>query len=56
MKAEAVRIVDEIIQDILCRKGIGNEWENIDEKTRVEIRETWISIAARGSDTEPVDG
>jgi hypothetical protein len=36
--------VDNIIQDISNRSGLGNEWEEIDEDIQNEIRNTWITI------------
>ena len=37
-------IAFEIIKDISSRKGIGNEWDYIDDATKDEILETWYSI------------
>jgi hypothetical protein len=41
---EAEKKVDEIISDIEDRRGIGNEWEMIDDKIKREIRDLWIAI------------
>jgi hypothetical protein len=37
-------IVNDIVDDILCRCGIGNEFECVDEDTQKEIKETWKQI------------
>ncbi len=37
-------IVNDIIEDICDRKGLGNEWENIDEDIQEEIKEKWFKI------------
>lgn len=44
--------VNIIVHDILDRRGIGNEMENIDEDVRDEIRLKWAEIieAARAGD------
>lgn len=36
--------VFKIVNDISDRKGLGNEWEEIDEGIQEEIIETWINI------------
>jgi len=41
---KASRIVDQIVEDIEGRAGIGNEWEEIDEETRQEIVLEWKDI------------
>ena len=43
-KALAAEIVDEIAADILDRKGLGDEFGQIDEVVRDEIREAWMEI------------
>jgi hypothetical protein len=40
----ADHIVHEIIDDILDRKGLGDEWEAIDEDAQDEIKEAWRKI------------
>jgi hypothetical protein len=53
------RIVDEILDDLRDRKGIGNELDQIDEETLAEMRETlsWkVSTALRGERQEPQEG
>lgn len=39
----ATQIVDAIIQDISDRKGLGNEWEAIDEDIQQEIKDEWLN-------------
>jgi hypothetical protein len=36
--------VEAIIADISDRKGLGNEWEQIDEDIQDQIRDTWTLI------------
>lgn len=38
------KIINRIIKDIKGRKGIGNEWEMIDEDIVNEIKEKWENI------------
>jgi hypothetical protein len=38
------KIINRIIKDIKGRKGIGNEWEMIDEDVINEIKEKWENI------------
>ena len=45
--AQAEKIVDGIIADLLDRGGLQNEWEGIDKGTRAEIRDEWMLIARR---------
>jgi hypothetical protein len=47
MKTEpdvAERIVKAIEDDICDRKGIGDEWEQIDNEIQAEIRDEWLAI------------
>lgn len=37
-------IVDKIINDMSGRKGLGDEWDNIDHDVRDELRETWEQL------------
>jgi hypothetical protein len=46
-KNTASFIVDGIIADLKDRGGLGDEWDQIDEDTQQEIRETWIEIAEK---------
>lgn len=44
-RAERVKnAVDGIVNDILDRRGLGNEWEAIDKAIQKEIREAWATI------------
>ncbi len=43
-KIQAEKIVDGIIEDFTDRRGLRQEWEQIDEETQQEIRDTWIKI------------
>ena len=40
----ADRAVDRIIKEMSDRKGIGDEWEHIDEEIQQEIKEAWADI------------
>ncbi len=40
----AETIVDQIIENLSDRRGIGHEWYQIDEETQQEIRKEWIEI------------
>lgn len=39
---KAVEIVQRIERDLSDRKGLGDEWGQIDPEIREEIRKTWI--------------
>ncbi len=41
---EATIKVEKIITNICGRRGIGNEFEDIDDEIKEEIKEKWISI------------
>ncbi len=41
----AKAIVELIIDDLIERQGLGDEWELLDEEVQAEIREAWIGIA-----------
>jgi len=43
-KEQAKETVSKIISDISDRSGLGDEWDNIDEDIRDEIRGKWIDI------------
>lgn len=43
-KAIAEEMVDRIIEDLSDRKGLQNEWENVDAVIRAEIKEEWRDI------------
>jgi hypothetical protein len=37
-------VINEIIKDISGRRGLGNEWETIDDDVQEEIKDSWKSI------------
>lgn len=37
-------IVNDIVSDITDRRGLGDEWENIDKDIQKEIIESWKDI------------
>ena len=37
-------IINEIIEDIQDRSGLGDEWDNIDKNIQKEIKEKWFEI------------
>lgn len=37
------KIVDAILEDLTDRRGLRQEWEQIDDDIKDEIRETWIA-------------
>lgn len=56
MSDKAERIVRAIVRDITDRRGLRQEWEQIDEKTRKEIRATWAAIVRKELATEVREG
>lgn len=40
----AISAVDEIITDLLDRRGLRQEWETIDSGVQQEIKEAWAQI------------
>ena len=46
-KSQAIIIVCEIIDDLIDRKGIGDEWCAIDKKVQAEINRRWIEIVMK---------
>lgn len=44
VNAVADLIVDEIIEDLSDRGGLGDEWSNIDDDIQDEIRQQWKTI------------
>ena len=40
----AVRIVDKLVADLSDRRGIGDEWDEIDRATKEEIKAEWTQI------------
>ena len=43
-KQKSNAIVNLIIADIQDRCGLGNAWDEIDRKTRMEIANAWVKI------------
>jgi hypothetical protein len=41
---QAILAVQKIESDISGRKGLGDEWDQIDDETREEIRTGWQNI------------
>ena len=48
-KATAEKVVDGIIADFTDRRGLRQEWEQIDDEIQNEIRDEWIGIAQERS-------
>lgn len=44
MEPLAEQIAREIIEDIKRRKGLGNEWEQIEDDIQEEILKSWAAI------------
>jgi hypothetical protein len=47
-----VAIIEDMINDISDRRGIGDEWSEIDEDIKDEIRATWIEIIKKHANPE----
>jgi hypothetical protein len=43
-KGFAETVVDKIIANLRDRRGLRQEWEQIDEEIQEEIRQDWIKI------------
>jgi hypothetical protein len=43
----AVRIVDDIIEDLSDRRGVRQEWDQIDRSIQLQIREQWITLTVK---------
>jgi len=43
----ATRCVDNILKDMTDRRGLRQEWDNIDEDIQEEIKEEWRQIIIR---------
>ncbi len=41
---KAEKIVKEILADLTDRRGLRQEWENIDDDIQEEIKSEWIKI------------
>jgi hypothetical protein len=40
--------VDKIIDDLSGRCGVGDEWDNIDDDIKEEIRSCWVGLILNG--------
>jgi hypothetical protein len=47
---KAKQIVDGILEDLLGRRGLRQEWEGIDLEIQDEIRGTWEAIVRKELD------
>lgn len=53
MKSDTARkVVDQIVNDITSRRGIGDEWEQIEPDIEEEIRNEWIDFLMRADEQE----
>lgn len=43
-RAQAKAIVKAIIADLTGRRGLRQEWDQIDDDVKREIRDTWIAL------------
>jgi hypothetical protein len=43
----AVQIVDEIAADLSDRRGLGDEWDQLDTDVRLEILKAWQKIVKK---------
>jgi hypothetical protein len=43
-KQTAQKIVSAIVEDLSDRRGLRQEWEQIDEEIQAEIKQTWAGI------------
>ncbi len=48
-RTTAEKIVDAILEDLSDRRGIGNEYEQIDDDVKSELRETWIKVTMKNA-------
>lgn len=48
-KKQAVKIVEKIIDDLISRRGIGDEYEQCDEDVQEEIHDSWVEIVLENS-------
>lgn len=46
--SRAEHIVNLLVKDFTDRRGLRQEWEQIDEEIQQEIRKTWEKIVERG--------
>ena len=47
-KEIAEKVTDEILMDLTDRRGLRQEWEQIDPDIQDEIRATWIGLITGG--------
>ncbi len=53
-KGVALRIRDNILTDVITRKGWAQEWDyNFAPETRAEIKRTWLRIINRAIGIKP---
>lgn len=43
----ATTVVNNIVEDLLDRSGLGDEWENIDDDIKEEIKKEWVKICIK---------
>ena len=43
-------VVDAIIKDISDREGLGDEWNQIDDEIKAEIRAEWVKLVHKELD------
>lgn len=41
---KALEAVDKIVEDLTDRRGLRQEWENIDEEIQAEIKLAWAKV------------
>lgn len=44
MQTKTEQLVEQLIEEISSRSGIGNEWDQIDEDIQQEIRDSFARI------------
>lgn len=44
VRREALCVAEAIIEDIEGRKGLGDEWDAIDEDIQAEIKQEWVNL------------
>ena len=42
--ARSQNVLEAIISDLTDRRGLENEWDQIDEDVKQEIKDTWLEI------------
>lgn len=52
IRIKSIAIVGLIINDICSRKGLRNEWAEIDPETRTEIANRWIDIIRKAFESK----